>query len=244
MSKNQVRADFHIHTSFSQDAAGTPMQLIERCTLHGLTSIAVTDHDTIEGALAVQRLAPFQVIIGEEISSAAGHIIGLFLKRVVRPGLSVPDTINEIKSQGGIAVAPHPFSRLARRESLHEALVEHVELFDCIEVRNSNNFLKKDCQLALDFAQQHGKAQLAGSDSHIPAGIGDAVVTMPSFSSAEDFMVSVKEATLDYRVHSPLYFTCLAALVARLNVRRGRQFSKNAVHSIRERSLRRVGRIR
>lgn len=237
MLDSQFRADFHIHTAFSPDSTGTPEQIIRRCQQRQLNCIAITDHDTIDGALAVSRIAPFQVIIGEEISSASGHIIGLFLTRAVRPGLSVADTIHEIKSQGGIAVAPHPFSRLARGGSLQDALLENIDLFDCIEIRNSNNLLTSDCSKAEAVAKKFKKAMTVGSDSHLPLGLGSAVATLPAFTSATDFLPALQLATFDCRVHSPLYFARLSIQLVRCGVAQRARSWRRAESSLLDRKL-------
>src|SRR2546430_13305684 len=109
------RADLHMHTTFS-DGWPEPHQLVDHARSAGLDVIAVTDHDTIEGALraadfAASRPDAPHVIVGEEVSSRHGHILGLFLERRVRPGMSAAATVDAIHDQDGIAIAAHPFWR-------------------------------------------------------------------------------------------------------------------------------------
>src|SRR5207249_10280533 len=112
------RADLHMHTTAS-DGWPSPYELVDHARLCGLDVIAVTDHDTMEGALRAAEYAAvkrgLEVVIGEEVSSRAGHIVGLFLERRVRPGMSAAATVHAIHDQGGLAVAVHPFWRTQRR---------------------------------------------------------------------------------------------------------------------------------
>ena len=109
-----IKADFHMHTHFSPDSETPPEKLVARCVEVGLSCIAVTDHNTIEGALEVERIAPFMVIVGEEVASSDGEITGLFLKEPVPKGLSPQETARRIKDQGGLVSLPHPFDRFRR----------------------------------------------------------------------------------------------------------------------------------
>src|ERR1700687_1413566 len=113
------RADLHMHTTVS-DGWPTPQDLVDHAARRAkLDVIAVTDHDTIEGALRARdhaaKRARFHVIVGEEVSSRDGHIVALFLERRVRPGMSAAATVDAIHDQGGLAVAVHPFWRTQRR---------------------------------------------------------------------------------------------------------------------------------
>jgi len=198
--------DFHIHTTASIDGTISPGQLIQRAKHVGLTCLAVTDHDSIEGAREVEKHAPFPVIIGEEVTTSGGHVIGLFLQERIVPGMSVPDTIAAIKSQGGLAVAPHPFVRLARADALQDQFVKHWNLFDVVEVKNSNNPMIWDCEKALRFANERRIPCLTGSDTHHLCGVGSNRVFLKDVSTPEGFMRSLASATFDAKVHRPTYF--------------------------------------
>lgn len=200
-----IRGDFHLHSEYSSDARTTLGELIERSAAVGLNCVALTDHDTIAGALELRRRAPFQVIIGEEISSAAGHIIGLFLEQHVPAGLTVVETLRRIKAQGGVAIAPHPFARLTG-SSLQQAFVRHHELFDAVEVANSNNLFRADDHRAAQFTAAKGLPAVGGSDSHLPSGIGANIVEMPDFASPAGFLAGLRQARITNRLHSFRYF--------------------------------------
>ena len=132
-----LKADLHIHTEYSPDC-NTPLeQIIKRCLEIGINCIAVSDHGTAEGALKMQTIAPFPVIVAEEILTPQGEIVGMFLKETIPSRLSVEQTISRIKAQGGLVCIPHPFDAL-RRSALDPKTIEKiVEQIDIIEVFNA-----------------------------------------------------------------------------------------------------------
>lgn len=175
------RADLHMHTTFS-DGWPEPHQLVDHARSVGLDVIAVTDHDTIEGALRAaehaERRTKLHVVIGEEVSSRDGHIVGLFLERRIRPGMSGAATVHAIHDQGGIAVAVHPFWRTQRRTRggpVHGVGWLAAELdFDAIEVENATPGFYFFNQLARRLNMGLGAAELGGSDAHILDAVGRA----------------------------------------------------------------------
>jgi len=204
-----IRADFHLHTHYSFDTRTSLSQVIDRCLANNINCVAVTDHDTIEGALELQKIAPFKVIVGEEISSSEGHIIGLFLEEVIPHGLSARETIQEIHNQQGIAVAPHPFARIAG-QSLGQAFIDNSFLFDAVEVANSNNIFRSDDARALAFAESNDLLKIAGSDSHLPCGIGSSIVEMADFDDPFSFLHSLETAKIYNKLHPLNYFIDMA----------------------------------
>ena len=180
-------ADLHLHTSFS-DGWPSPEALVDHATLAtDLDLVAVTDHDTIEGALRAAdhsaRTGGVPVIVGEEVSSRQGHILGLFLERRVAPGLSAAATVDEIHRQGGIAIAAHPFWRTERMAERFRGPVHGVgwlaaELdFDAIEVENSTPGLGLANLLARRLADGSGQAAVGGSDGHILEAVGKSATS-------------------------------------------------------------------
>jgi predicted metal-dependent phosphoesterase TrpH len=180
------RADLHMHTSFS-DGWPSPLELVDYARATAMDVIAVTDHDTIEGALRACDHAAgrskLQVIVGEEVSSRDGHIVGLFLERRIRPGMSAAATVHAIHDQGGIAIAVHPFwrtQRSARGGPVHGVGWLAAELpFDAIEVENATpgfyffNHLARRLNLGL------GCSEVGGSDAHILDAVGRAYTQFP-----------------------------------------------------------------
>ena len=105
------KADFHIHTKYSMDSDSEPEAIVKRCLEVGINCIAISDHGNIDGALVVRKLAPFMVIIAEEIMTHRGEIMGLFLKETIPSGMSVAETVSRIREQNGLILIPHPFDR-------------------------------------------------------------------------------------------------------------------------------------
>jgi predicted metal-dependent phosphoesterase TrpH len=185
------RADLHTHTNLS-DGWPTPLQLVEHAARRArLDLIAVTDHDTIEGALraaeCATRFSKLQVVVGEEVSSSDGHIIGLFLEKRVKPGLSAAATVHAIHEQGGIAIAAHPFwrtQRLVRNGNpVHGVGWLAAELpFDAVEVENATPGFYVFNQLARRLNMGLGAAELGGSDAHIVDAVGRAFTQFPGKS--------------------------------------------------------------
>src|SRR5712692_1023107 len=186
------RADLHTHTNAS-DGWPTPLQLVEHAARRArLDVIAVTDHDTIQGALRAAEYAArrtkLHVIVGEEVSSRDGHIIGLFLEDRVQPGLSAAATIHAIHEQGGIAIAAHPFwrtQRHVRNGNVHGVGWLAAELdFDAIEVENATPGFYVFNQLAHRLNLGLGAAELGGSDAHIVDAVGRAFTEFPGKTPA------------------------------------------------------------
>jgi predicted metal-dependent phosphoesterase TrpH len=180
------RADLHMHTNAS-DGWPAPYELIDHARTTGLDVIAVTDHDTIDGALmAAEYAARFSrpnVVIGEEVSSRNGHIVGLFLERRIRPGMSAAATVHAIHDQGGLAVAVHPFWRTQRRTrtgAVHGVGWLAADLdFDAIEVENATPGFYVFNQMARRLSLGLGSAEVGGSDAHILDAVGRAFTVFP-----------------------------------------------------------------
>ena len=180
-----------MHTSFS-DGWPSPGALVDHVAAFGcLDVIAITDHDTIEGALrgaevAARRPDAPHVIVGEEVSSSQGHILGLFLHERVPPGMSAAATVGAIHDQGGLAVAAHPFWRTARQargREVHGVGWWAAELdFDAVEVENATPGFYVFNQLAHRLCEAAGRAELGNSDAHIVDAIGRAYTTFPGRS--------------------------------------------------------------
>src|SRR5262249_51765782 len=108
-----IDADLHMHTSHSHDCATDPEALLDHCIAQGLGAVAATDHNEIGGALEAAALGkPITVIVGEEVKTSQGEVIGLFLTEKIERGLTMAETIGQIQAQGGLVLMPHPFDRL------------------------------------------------------------------------------------------------------------------------------------
>ncbi len=195
------RADLHMHTNAS-DGWPEAKEVVDHARLAGLDVIAVTDHDTIEGALRAAdyagRWSRFHVIVGEEVSSREGHILGLFLERRIKPGLSAAATVHAIHDQGGVAIAAHPFwrtQRMSRSGPVHGVGWLAAELdFDAIEVENGTPGLYVFNQLAHRLNVGLGAPEVGGSDAHILDAVGRAFTEFPG-KTAEALRNAIAEGT-------------------------------------------------
>lgn len=222
-----MKADLHIHTASSPDCNMSPEEIIEHCHRVGIDCIAITDHNHIGGALEVQQKAPFPVIVGEEIRTRRGEVIGLFLTEEIPPGLSPEETVARIKEQGGLVCIPHPFDRIRRRSTLRrpylERLLPHI---DILEAFNSRTTLVRDSTRARLFAQEHSLLLSAGSDAHAPYEIGGAYMVMPEFDGVEGFRLSLEQGEVVGRraslwVHVATAGTKLTRLLDRIRAKAG-----------------------
>jgi len=182
-------------------------QIINNCQKKGINCIAVADHGTAEGGLQMQKIAPFKVIVAEEILTPHGEIMGMFLKESIfsqKPNLlSIEQAMSQIKAQGGVVCIPHPFDSL-RKSRLTEELESYISWIDVIEVFNARSPFSQDAEKAKIFAQKHGIIRGAGSDAHTPGEIGNAFVEMPDFNGRDDFLRALAQGKVFGHRTSPL----------------------------------------
>jgi predicted metal-dependent phosphoesterase TrpH len=172
-------ADLHTHSRASFDSLASPEALIRTAAKRGLTHLAITDHDRIDGALEGRAIADetareVTVIVGEEIKSADGDLVALYLSEAVPPGLSADETIAAVRAQGGLVGIPHPFDRY-RGSLLNDARMERlVEMVDWVEVHNARVMVGNGNQKAAELAHEHGRPGIAVSDAHSAFEVGVA----------------------------------------------------------------------
>ncbi|MCJ7824354.1 MAG: PHP domain-containing protein, partial [Anaerolineales bacterium] len=170
--------------------------LIQTARERGIERLAITDHNTIAGALLAKKLAPELIVVGEEVLTERGELIGYYMKEEIPQGLSVKETLRRFKDQGAFISIPHPFD-LWRNGWRSEELLELLPEVDAVEVFNARCLLKVHNLNALAFAKKHNKLMLAGSDAHTLLEVGLAVTRLPVFNSAEEMRVSVEESQID-----------------------------------------------
>ena len=190
-----VRVDLHSHTMWSGDSTTTPEELEQAVVESGLDVLCITDHNAIRGAEQLAGALPCRVIVGEELRTHAGEIIGLFLTERIPFGTPPADAARAIRDQGGIVYVPHPFDPM-RRNLEEPALLALVDagLVDAIEVLNAKTSLASLNRRAADFAAEHGLLPGAGSDAHVPDALGSAYVEMPDFDGPSSFLAALTEA--------------------------------------------------
>jgi len=205
-AKNCV-IDLHMHTSHSWDCATDPVALLHVAREVGLTAIAVTDHNEISGALEAAKHADeygIQVIVGEEVMTAQGEVIGLFLTERIEPGLSWHETIARIRAQDGLVYVPHPFDRLHTIPDVH-LLRDTLDDIDAFETYNARLPFDQYNRDAERFARKYNLVEGAGSDAHVTQGLGTAAVHMPAWDDKESFLLALGQGEILKRPKSLLY---------------------------------------
>ncbi len=198
-----IKVDLHVHTSYSADSL-TLLPFVERSARRrGLHAVAITDHNSIQGALRLQRESALQIIVGEEIRTSQGEVIGLFLEAHIPPGLAPRETVRLIREQNGVVCIPHPVDRLRGSALEPTALQEILEEVDALEVLNARNTFGTDNRLARALAEQHHLLATAGSDAHHPSEIGRAYVEMPAFVDRDGFLASLAQGQVRGHLSPP-----------------------------------------
>ncbi len=215
---NWINADLHVHSSFSKDCVSTVESILTTAREVGLGALAIADHNEIEGAFLARELAhgdPF-VIVAEEVKTAEGEVIGLFLEKAIPRGLSFDETLSLIKEQGGLVYVPHPFDALRTTPS-YRALVDNLHRIDVIEIYNAKVALSSFNLAAERFAAKYNVVAGAGSDAHVLQGLGTAMLRMPRFNDPVTFMAALWEADIIAKRKSLLYLQSLKLLQTTLD---------------------------
>ena len=205
-----IHVDLHMHTNHSHDCATPVDTLLDTAKRRGLGAIAVTDHNEVSGALeARERADGIKVIVAEEIKTKdQGEVIGLFLEEKIPRGLSLEETIGRIRDQGGLVYVPHPFDRMHSVPD-YEHLLNVVEEIDAIEVFNPRVAFSAFNEEAKRFAAKYRIVAGAGSDSHVPQGLGSVKIAMRDFDGPEEFLESLRGADIIRKPQSLLYVQAL-----------------------------------
>jgi len=233
-----IDVDLHMHTDHSYDCA-TPVEvLLAEARAKGLGAIAVTEHNEISGALAAAELAGkagVKVIVGEEIKTAAqGEVIGLFIKEKIPRGLTLQETISEIKRQGGLVYVPHPFDRMHSVPD-YKHLLDVIGDIDVLEIFNPRVAISEYNEEAVRFAAKYRIIAGAGSDAHVPQGLGSVRIRMRDFDGPEQFLESLRDADITRNPASLFYVQALKFLQTKAMPAGARRAAK-------ERRVRRVAR--
>lgn len=216
MTLSTLKVDLHMHTCASRDGVLHPADVIRVAKLRGLDRICITDHNTLDGALAAHRLDPEFVIIGEEILTEYGEILAFFVSEWVPPRLSPQETLKRLQAQGAVISVSHPFDR--HRSGWTERMLETMlPQLDAIEAFNARALLPRYNERARAFATAHALSTTAGSDAHTAMEIGAAYLEMPGFCTAAEFRAGLSQARTYGRL-TPAWIHFLS----RVNTWRGR----------------------
>jgi hypothetical protein len=225
-TRRLIDVDLHMHTDHSGDCATPVEHLLATAREQGLGAIAVTDHNEVSGAFeAVEKAADFgvKIIIAEEVKTASqGEVIGLFLKERIPRGLTLEETVAEIKRQGGLVYVPHPFDRMHAVPD-YEHLLKILDDVDAIEVYNPRVAIGSFNEEAERFAAKYQIVRGAGSDSHVAAGLGSVRIRMRDFDGPEEFLESLRHAEITTKSGTLLYVQALKFLETRATPRAARR---------------------
>jgi hypothetical protein len=211
-----IDVDLHMHTDHSYDCA-TPVEvLLAEARAKGLGAIAVTEHNEISGALeAAEKAKGIKVIVGEEVKTASqGEVIGLFITEKIERGMTLRETIAEIRRQGGLVYVPHPFDRMHSVPD-YRHLLDVLDDIDLIEVFNPRVAIAEFNEEAVRFAAKYRMIAGAGSDAHVPQGLGSVRIRMHDFDGPEQFLESLRTADIIRNPTSLLYVQALKFLQTR-----------------------------
>ena len=237
-SRARIDVDLHMHTDHSHDCA-TPVEvLLATAREQGLGAIAVTDHNVITGAYEAREKAAeygVKIILAEEVKTASqGEVIGLFIEEKIPRGLTLAETVAEIKRQGGLVYVPHPFDRMHAVPD-YEHLLTIIDDIDAIEVYNPRVAIGSFNEEAQRFAAKYRILAGAGSDSHVAPGLGSVRVRMHDFDGPEEFLESLRTAVITTKPSSLLYVQALKFLETKAT-------PQSARRAVRERRVRRATR--
>ena len=211
-----IEVDLHMHTDHSGDCATPVDVLIHTARDRGLGAIAITDHNEVSGALEARKLAEelgdIKVIVAEEVKTAEqGEVIGLFLEEKIPKGLTMAETIREIRAQGGLVYVPHPFDRFHSVPD-YEHLLDIVEEIDLLEVFNPRVAVTAFNEEAVRFARKYRIVPAAGSDSHVAQGWGSVRQRIHDFEGPAEFLEAMRDADITRKHKNLVYVQTLKFL--------------------------------
>ncbi len=213
--RRSIHVDLHMHTDHSSDCATPVETLLSTAAERGLGAIAITDHNVVSGALAAREIASdygVKVIVAEEVKTAEqGEVIGLFVSEQIERGMTMAETIAEIRRQGGLVYVPHPFDRLHSVPD-YEHLLEMVEEIDILEVFNPRVALTAFNEEAERFAAKYRIVPGAGSDSHVAQGLGSVMIRVHDFDGPEEFLEAMRDADIVRKHKNLIYVQALKFL--------------------------------
>lgn len=190
-SGNRAFLDLHCHTRASFDSLAAPRSVVRAAASRGLTHLAVTDHDRVDGALEAAEVARTEapgltVIVGQEVRTTDGDLICVFLERSIPGGLSAREAIAETRAQGGLVGIPHPFDRFRGSVLISHGMAEIASLVDWVEAHNARVMVGSGNERAAAFAREHRLPGVAVSDAHSVMEVGVAYVALDGDPSTPD----------------------------------------------------------
>jgi len=198
---SRIKLDMHTHSEYSPDSRTPLADQANALVAAGIDVVCATDHNTIEGALRLREIADgLRVIVGEEISSRDGEIIGLFLEKPIPRDLSGEETIARIHDQGGVVSVPHPFSRNRLYHMRRDALDRLWPQIDCIEIFNAREAFAVDNRRAEAYAKERNIPGAVGSDAHRVSELGRAWIEIDDFADQGGFVEALRGGVVHGRL--------------------------------------------
>ncbi|MFP3853550.1 MAG: PHP domain-containing protein [Anaerolineales bacterium] len=198
-----LTVELHCHTCYSKDSLLRPGELLRAARLKGLDRVAITDHNTIQGALQAAKLEPDRVIVGEEIMTTQGELLAFFLSEGIPAGLEPEEAIGRLRDQGAVISVSHPFDP-HRAGAWKPTDLETIRSdIDALEVYNARCFTTEPNRQAAAWAKKAGLLGTAGSDAHAASELGRAVMLMPAFQGAKEFKAALAHSEVQGRLSSP-----------------------------------------
>jgi predicted metal-dependent phosphoesterase TrpH len=182
---------FHVHSQYSSDSNLSLEKIAETCRTENIETAILADHNNLATS---QTINGVRIIAGEEIKTNQGEIIALFIKNKIKSVLSLLETIQLIKEQGGLVIVPHPLDPLRRSSIRKEALLKIVDQVDIIEIFNARNILGFINKKAAELACRYNKIKIVGSDAHLASEITNTYIEMADFTDAASFLESLRTA--------------------------------------------------
>jgi predicted metal-dependent phosphoesterase TrpH len=201
----RLRLDLHNHTSFSADGLMAPGQLLSAAKVHGLDCIAVTDHNTVRGALSALALSEAdpslpRVIPGIELLTEDGEVVGLYVREDIPRGLPLREAVDHIRALGGLVYLPHPFD-VFRRGAIARGEREYAaQQSDLVEATNGRALGPRSGAKSAGLAVRHGKPRGAGSDAHHKREVGRAYVVVDQLPTRETLVELVAAGSVEHRL--------------------------------------------
>lgn len=199
-----MKVDFHIHTKYSRDSI-TPLATLKKIFDRKKLFPVITDHNTIKGALLFRKQFG-NCIVGEEINTGEGEVIGLYMNEEIPKGLGMHESIDRLRQQDAVVYLPHPFDKI--RKPLKRLDVKA----DIVEVYNSRTIFNRYNAMAERFAEKRGFLKAVGSDAHMARQVGRCYAELEDFSSKKELLRNLRNATF-VKKRTPLYELAVTELV-------------------------------
>jgi predicted metal-dependent phosphoesterase TrpH len=197
--------EFHSHTLSSKDSLLCPADLVVAARRKGIDRVVVTDHNSIAGARAAQKLDPERVIVGEEIMTTCGEILAAYVTEEISAGLSPQETIRRLRGQGAFISVSHPFDHLREGSWELDDLLEILPLVDAIEVFNSRCMLKRFNAEAQEFARRNGIPGTVGSDAHAAFELGRSLMLLEPFEGPDELRAVIQRGVPQVKWSPPWF---------------------------------------